>query len=73
MYAKRINVMQALSATEKQQLVLELDTLRAELDDVRTKFAALLAKMDADFANVTNASADYASSCALATATFTKN
>jgi hypothetical protein len=73
MYAKRINVMQALSGTEKQQLVLELDTLRAELDDVRTKFAALLAKMDTDFVNVTNASVDYASSCALATATFTKN
>lgn len=72
-YAKRLNTAQSLSVSDRIQLINEMDTLRAELDDIRTKYAALLAKMDADFANVTNASVDYASSCALATATFTKN
>lgn len=36
--------------------------LEALVNDLRTQYVALLAKMDADFADVTNASVDYATS-----------
>ena len=39
-----------------------LDAVLADSTALRTAFVALTAKMDADFADVTNASVDYASS-----------
>lgn len=57
-----------LSAQERQHLKREFDDLRAELDDVRTKYAALLAKLDAD-AGVTDI--NYAATAGLASAQFT--
>ena len=68
-YLNRLNVADSLSATDAQQLILEMDALRAELDDIRTKFAATLAKLDAD-AGVTDV--NYASTQALAAARFTR-
>lgn len=47
-YKQVINLAQSLSVQDRIQLTRELDTLRAELDDIRTKYAALLAKLDAD-------------------------
>lgn len=40
----------------------QFNALRADVTAIRTAFLALTAKMDADFADVTNASADYAAS-----------
>lgn len=54
--------------SDRIALIRELDTLRAELTDIRTKYAAVLAKLDAD-AGVTDT--NYAATGALATATFT--
>lgn len=65
------NVVQAFmpfAPTDKQALIRELGFLRAELDDVRTKYAALLAKLDAD-AGVTDA--NYAATAGLAARRFT--
>lgn len=45
------------------------NALKADFDDLRTQYVALLAKMDADFADVTNASVDYAASVSPAAAT----
>jgi len=45
-----------------------MDTLRAELNDVRTKYAALLAKLDLD-GGVTDT--NYAATVGLAAAQFT--
>jgi hypothetical protein len=58
----------AAPGSEKQFLIRELDQLRAELDDLRTKYAATLAKLDAD-AGVTDA--NYGSLGALAAKQFT--
>lgn len=66
-YKTRLNNMQTVSKSDAQQLVIELDLLRAELNDVRTKYAALLAKLDLD-AGVTDV--NYASLCGLASAQF---
>jgi hypothetical protein len=39
----------------------QADNLRTQYNALRAAFLALLAKMDTDFADVTNASVDYAS------------
>jgi len=57
-------------ATLRAQVTLENDLLRAELDDIRTKFGTLLAKLDAD-AGVTDT--NYASTQALAARRWTAN
>lgn len=68
-YLNALNVAQPLAAQTKQRLIQENDALRAELNDMRTKFASLLAKLDAD-AGVTDT--NYASTLALAPSTFTR-
>jgi hypothetical protein len=65
----RLNTMACLSYPDTQQLILEFQALRAELDDIRTKYAATLAKLDAD-AGVTDV--NYGSLGALAAARFTE-
>lgn len=66
-YKTVINTTQSLGVSERAQLIRELDTLRAELNDLRTEYAALLAKLDAD-AGVTDT--NYAATCGLAAAQF---
>ena len=39
------------------------ESMQADLAALRAAFVTLTAKMDADFADVTNASVDYATSC----------
>lgn len=41
-YTQRINNMRSLGVTDMQQMIIEFNALRQELDDVRTKNAALL-------------------------------
>ncbi len=65
-YRQTVNSL-GLSASDKHQLLLEFDKLRAELTDMRTKFGTLLAKLDAD-AGVTDT--NYASTQALTAAQF---
>lgn len=67
-YKQVLNTTQSLAVSERAQLTRELDTLRAELNDVRTKYAALLAKLDAD-GGVTDT--NYAATVGLAAAQFT--
>ena len=67
-YKQVLNTTQSLAVSERVQLTRELDTLRAELNDVRTKYAALLAKLDLD-AGVSGT--DYAATVGLAAAQFT--
>lgn len=59
----------ATNATVQEQLIRELDTLKADLVDMRAKYAILLAKLDAD-AGVTDTT--YVSLAGLASATFVK-
>lgn len=66
-YRQALNMAQSLSVGNRVDLIRELDTLRAELDDIRTKYAALLTKLDAD-AGVTDT--NYASTLALPAAKF---
>lgn len=47
-YIQVLNNRQALSPSEVQDMVREFNLLRAELDDLRTKFASTLTKLDAD-------------------------
>ena len=42
-YRDRFNKMQTISRTDGYQLGLELDMLRAELNDMRAKYAAVVA------------------------------
>ena len=67
-YKQVLNTTQSLAVSERAQLTRELDTLRAELNDVRTKYAALLAKLDAD-GGVTDT--DYAATDGMAAAHYT--
>lgn len=67
-YRQALNTTQSLSVSNRTHLISEFDALRAELDDIRTKYAALLAKLDAD-AGVTDT--NYASTLALPAARFT--
>lgn len=46
-YLQRINTMQSLGVTDAQQLILEMNALRAELNDIRTKYSALQAALNA--------------------------
>lgn len=46
-YVKALNSLN-LSPQEKSVLKDEFDDIRAELDDIRTKFVAVLAKLDDD-------------------------
>lgn len=57
----------ALSGAGKVLWIQEFDALRSELNDIRTKFGTLLAKLDADV-GVTDT--NYAATQALAAATF---
>jgi len=67
-YMQRLNSFQTASRSDTYQLSKEFDLLRAELDDLRTKYAATLAKLDAD-AGVTDT--NYAALGALAAKQFT--
>lgn len=59
----------AASGKAREVLLREVELLRAELDDIRTKYAALLAKLDAD-GGVTDT--NYAATAGLAAARFTR-
>lgn len=67
-YRLVLNRTHGLAVSDRSSLARELDTLRAELNDVRTKYAALLAKLDLD-GGVTDT--NYAANCGLAAAQFT--
>lgn len=41
-YIQRLNNTRSLGTTDAQQLIIEFNALRTEIDDVRTKNAALL-------------------------------
>ena len=63
-----INTAPALgSATERQALIREMQSLRAELDDIRTKYTALRALLVAG----TALGAGYGTGTGLAASTFT--
>lgn len=49
-YKQRLNQAQSISKSDAKSLILELDTLRAELDDIRTKYTALRALLAASTA-----------------------
>ena len=66
-YVTRLNG-NASSKSEAFGLITELNALRAELTDIRTKYAFLLSKLDADV-GVTDT--NYAATAALAAAQFT--
>lgn len=66
-YIQRLNATQSISVTEAQQLTLEFNALRAELDDMRTKYAALVALLAA----ATAPGAAYNTGTALAARQFT--
>lgn len=51
-----------LETGDARELRALLEAARVDINTLKTKMAALTAKMDADFADVTNASTDYASS-----------
>jgi hypothetical protein len=67
-YRTALNRTHSLAVSDRSQLIREMDTLRAELNDVRTKYAALLAKLDLD-GGVTDT--NYAATVGLAAAQFT--
>ncbi len=61
-----VSVAQTCNALANNQDAVELakalTAMQADIAALRAAFVALTAKMDADFANVTNASVDYATS-----------
>jgi len=67
-YRQTLNGCSSISKFDAASLSREFDSLRAELNDIRTKFAATLTKLDSD-AGVTDT--NYGSLGALATAQFT--
>jgi regulator of replication initiation timing len=67
-YRQVLNSTRAFTASEVHLLIQENDALRAELDNFRTRFGQLLAKLDAD-AGV--ADTNYAALLTLAPARFT--
>lgn len=67
-YKIALNRTHGLAVSDRTQLTREMDLLRAELDNLRTRYAALLAKLDLD-AGVTDV--NYASTCGLSAAQFT--
>jgi hypothetical protein len=66
-YTQRVTAMRSLGTTDAQQLNIELNALRAELDDVRTKYTALVALLAA----ATALGAGYNTGTALAARQFT--
>lgn len=66
-YAQRLNA-SGLCRSDLVDFRIEFDLLRAELDDIRTKYAATLAKLDVDV-GVTDV--NYGSLGALAAKRFT--
>lgn len=66
-YRQTINQHLKGSAQDRQQLIRELDTVKADLVAIRAAMAALLAKLDLD-ATVTDT--NYAATCAPAASTF---
>jgi hypothetical protein len=67
-YLQRLNTAQGLTAQDAIQLTAEMDALRAELDDIRTKYTALRALLAAG----TAPGAGYNTGTGLAAATFTR-
>ena len=67
-YIAVLNGRSALSPQEAIEMAREFALLRAELDDIRTKYAAVLAKLDADV-GVTDT--NYVVTAALAAKQFT--
>lgn len=53
-YVQRLNASEITSVSEIQQLIIEFNLLRQELDEMRANYNATLAKLDAD-AGVTDA------------------
>ena len=47
-YIQRLNTLESISSSDAQQLAIELNTLRTELDEIRANFNAVLTKLDAD-------------------------
>lgn len=47
-YTQRINTMRSLGTSDAQQLLIEFNALRQELDEMRANYNAVLAKLDAD-------------------------
>lgn len=66
-YIQRLNMSQSVGVSEVQQLVIEFNLLRAELDDMRTKYTALVALLAA----ATALGAGYNTGTALAARQFT--
>ena len=46
-YIQRLNAAESLSKSDTQQLLIEFNALRAELNDIRTKYSALQAALNA--------------------------
>lgn len=68
-YRTRIGALKTLNRADAAQIIVELDTLRAELDDMRAKYTALRALLAAG----TALGAGYNTGTGLNAATFTKN
>lgn len=66
-YIPRLNTMRSLGTTDMQQMNAEFTLLRAELDDMRTKYTALVALLVAS----TALGAGYSTGTALAARQFT--
>jgi len=66
-FIQRLNTTSSISVSEAQQLIYEFNSLRAELDDVRTKYTALVALLAA----ATALGAGYNTGTALAARQFT--
>lgn len=67
-YIQRVTTMRSLGTTDSQQLIIELNALRQELDEMRANYNAVLAKLDAD-AGVTDV--NYVSTLGVAASTVT--
>lgn len=61
----------SFSSQQEIELKRALNAVQNDLTELRAQFVALLAKMDADFADVANASVDYAASVTPAALTLT--
>lgn len=67
-YKQALNMAQSLSVSNRMDLIRAFDGLATELADIHTKYAALLAKLDAD-AGVTDT--NYAATVNFAAQQFT--
>ena len=66
-FVTRLNMTESLSVSEAMQLTIEFNLLRAELDDMRAKYAALVALLTA----ATALGAGYSAGTALAAKQYT--